>query len=77
MLVVTDSAGTEALNVCPEYLLLRRNYESALREEALYNVGGSASPGQAARYRSEASVVSAAAGERLMAHRNSCSVCSI
>jgi hypothetical protein len=64
------------VSACPEYQLLKRDYESALREEALYQSGGAASPTQAMRYVGEAKAASVAAGDHLMAHRNSCSVCS-
>lgn len=65
------------MNVCPEYQFLKWDFESALREEALYKVGGAASLTQAIRYQGKAKVVSVAAGDRLVVHRNSCPVCGI
>ena len=60
---------------CHQYQLLKREYESALRELELYECGGAASTQQAIRYEGEAIVVSAGAGDRLMAHCNGCPVC--
>jgi DNA-binding NtrC family response regulator len=61
--------------VCGEYQLLKREYESALREEALYACGGAASVQQAIRYKGEAKAISAAAWECLMAHTKGCPAC--
>jgi hypothetical protein len=60
---------------CREYQLLKQEYESALRETALYEGGGTASIQQAIRYEGEAKAVSAAAGACLMAHSKDCPVC--
>ena len=60
---------------CREYQLLKEEYESALRETALYEDGGAASMQQAIRYEGEAKAVSAAAGACLMAHSKDCPVC--
>jgi hypothetical protein len=42
------------LAACREYQLLKKEYESALREKALYEGGGAASIQQAIRYEGEA-----------------------
>jgi hypothetical protein len=60
---------------CREYRLLKQEYESALREQALYECGGAASMQQAIRNEGEAKAVSAAAGACLMAHGKDCPVC--
>jgi hypothetical protein len=60
---------------CREYQLLKEEYESALRERALYEGGGAASMQQAIRYEGEAKAVSAAAGACLLAHSKNCPVC--
>ena len=62
---------------CNQYQLLKREYESALREVELYERGGAASSQQTTRYEGEAKTVSDAAGGRLMAHREDCRVCKI
>jgi hypothetical protein len=62
---------------CRDYRLLKQEYESALRERALYECGGAASIQQAIRYEGEAKAVSAAAGNCLMAHSRACPVCKI
>lgn len=66
-----ESQGT----ACLEYQLLKQEYESALREKALYECGGGASIQQAIRYEGQAKAVSAAAGNCLMAHGKGCPVC--
>jgi hypothetical protein len=45
------------MNECDEFRLLKQEYESALREEALYEYGGAASLRQAIRYGSAAVAV--------------------
>jgi hypothetical protein len=60
---------------CREYQLLKEEYESALRERALYDCGGAASMQQAIRYEGEAKAVSAAVGASLSAHSKDCPVC--
>jgi hypothetical protein len=61
--------------VCHHYQLLKREYESALREGALYERGGAASMQQANQYEGETKAVSSAAGNRLAAHSEDCQVC--
>jgi hypothetical protein len=60
---------------CVKFRLLKHEYESALQEEALYEIGGAASLRQAIRYESEAIAASAQARDRLVAHYKSCLVC--
>jgi len=62
---------------CREYQSLKQEFESALRERALYECGGAASFQQAIQYEGEAKAVSAAAGYSLIAHRRGCPVCKI
>jgi hypothetical protein len=71
---VLGNPGSHA-TACIEYQLLKRGYESALRESALYECGGGASFQQAIRYQGEAKAVCVAAGKYLMAHNNGCPVC--
>jgi hypothetical protein len=71
---VLGNPGSQA-TACNEYQLLKRGYESALRETSLYECGGWASLQQAIRYEGEAKAVCAAAGKYLMAHNNGCPVC--
>jgi hypothetical protein len=71
---VTSNPESQA-TACREYKLLKEEYESALRETALYEGGGAASMQQAIRYEGEAKAVSAAAGACLMAHNKDCPVC--
>jgi hypothetical protein len=54
---------------------LQQEYESALREEALYEYGGGASVRQAIRYESAAITASAHARDRLISHYKGCPVC--
>jgi hypothetical protein len=60
---------------CDRFHLLKRVYESALREEALYQYGGGASIQQAIRYKSGASAESALARDRFIAHYRGCPNC--
>lgn len=60
---------------CHKFRLLKQGYESALREEALYEYGGAASLRQAIRYESEAIAASAHARDRLITHYKGCPVC--
>jgi hypothetical protein len=53
---------------CERFRGLKREYEGALREEALYEYGGAASLRQSVRYKSEAIAVSTLARNRLIAH---------
>ena len=62
---------------CAKFWLLKQEYESALREEALYEYGGAASIRQAVRYESAAIAVSALARDRLIAHYKSCPRCKL
>jgi hypothetical protein len=71
---VTSNPGSQP-KACHEYQLLKEEYESALRERALYEGGGAASMQQAIRYEGEAKAVSAAAGACLVAHSKDCPVC--
>lgn len=59
---------------CDKFRLLKQEYESALREEALYEIGGAASLRQATRYKSGAITVSAVARDRLIATTNAARV---
>jgi hypothetical protein len=63
------------VNVCHEIRLLKQNYESALREEALYQCGGAASLQQSLRYQGEATRVSAAARNSFAVHSETCPIC--
>lgn len=60
---------------CDKFRLLKREYESALREEALYEYGGAASVRQAIRYASAAIAASAHARDRFITHYKDCSSC--
>jgi hypothetical protein len=60
---------------CNKFRLLKQEYESALREEALYQHGGAASLGQAVRYESAAIAVSSLARDRLITHYKGCPSC--
>jgi hypothetical protein len=71
---VLSNPETQA-TACREYQLLKRGYESALRETALYECGGGASFQQVIRYEGEAKALCAAAGKYLMAHNDGCPVC--
>ncbi len=65
----------EPSGACDKFQLLKREYESALREEALYEYGGAASLRQAIQYESKAIAVSALARDRLITHYKNCSRC--
>jgi FixJ family two-component response regulator len=69
-----SNEGSRA-GACSEYQLLKRDYESALREEQLYDCGGAASAQQAIKYKSEAKAASVVAGERFAIHSRCCPVC--
>jgi hypothetical protein len=71
---VTGNPQSQAA-VCHEYQLLKQEYESALREKALYESAGTTSIQQAIRYEGEAKAVSDAAGACLMVHVKECPVC--
>jgi hypothetical protein len=71
---VHGNPGSEG-TACREYQLMKRGYESALRETALYECGGGASFQQAIRYKGEAKAVCATAANYLLAHNNACSAC--
>ena len=66
---------TAALTSCPEYQQLKRCYESALRESALYEAGGPASFQQARRFRKVAKTAAHHAGSCLNHHRELCQFC--
>ena len=61
--------------MCEEHQLLKRQYESALLEVALYERGGPAQIRQAVRYEVAARAVSIAARDSLFAHSESCPAC--
>jgi hypothetical protein len=63
------------MNDCDRFRLLKQEYESALREEALYEYGGAASLRQAIRYKTEAITASTHARDRLITHYKGCPVC--
>jgi hypothetical protein len=71
---VLGNPGSQA-TACREYQLLKQEYESALREKALYGCGGGASLQQAIRYEGEAKAVCASAGKYILAHNNGCPAC--
>jgi hypothetical protein len=60
---------------CDRFQLLKQEYESMLREEALYQYGGAASLRQAIQYESKAITASAQARDRLIAHYKGCPIC--
>jgi hypothetical protein len=60
---------------CDKFRLLKQQYESALREEALYQYGSAASLRQAIRYEPEAIAASAYARNRFIAHYKGCPNC--
>ena len=60
---------------CDQFRLLKQEYESVLREEALYEYGGAASLRQTVRFKSEAVAASALARDRLIAHHKGCPRC--
>ena len=62
---------------CDKFRLLKQEYESALREEALYDCGGAAWVQQAIRYKGKVKAVSSAARDCLMAHSKGCRVCEV
>jgi hypothetical protein len=61
---------------CDKFRLLKQEYESTLREEALYRYGGGASVRQAIRYESGAIDASAEARDRLITHYKVCPRCT-
>jgi hypothetical protein len=67
----------EMATTCDTFRLLKQEYESALREEALYEYGGAASLRQAIQFESGAIAASAHARDRLIAHYKRCSACEI
>ncbi len=60
---------------CATLRLLKRDYESALREEALYDHVGKAPFEHAIRHRSEAIAASALAKDRFVAYLKNCPIC--
>jgi len=60
---------------CDRFRLLKQDYESALREEALYQNGGAASLRQTIQYESTAIMASAHARDRLITHYKGCPIC--
>jgi DNA-binding response OmpR family regulator len=63
------------LTACHAYQLLKRGYESAMREVELYERGDAASMQQTNRHKGEARAQSAAASNYLAAHSENCPVC--
>ena len=63
------------LEACDKFRLLKQEYESALREEALCECGGAASFQQVTRYESAAMAVSALARDRFITHYKGCPRC--
>jgi hypothetical protein len=61
---------------CNKFRFLKQEYESALREEALYECGGAATLRQAIHYKNEAITASAHARDRLITHYKDCSSCT-
>jgi hypothetical protein len=60
---------------CAKFRLLKQEYESALREEALYEYGGAAPLRHAMRHKSQAIAVSTFARDRFVTHYKDCPVC--
>ncbi len=60
---------------CDRFRLLKQDYESALREEALYQNGSATSLRQAIQYESTAITASAQARDRFIAHYKGCPIC--
>jgi hypothetical protein len=60
---------------CDKFRLLKQEYESALREQALYEYGGAASPRQAIGHKSEAIDLSVLTRDRLITHYKECPTC--
>jgi hypothetical protein len=65
----------ESATSCAQFQLLKQAYESTLREEALYEIGGPASFQQAAQYKADATVASTNARDRFINHYKGCPVC--
>jgi hypothetical protein len=60
---------------CDRFQLLKQEYESALREEALYQYGGAASLQQVIRYEGKAIAASTHARDRFIGHYKACPRC--
>jgi hypothetical protein len=74
--VAPASASTEVLWLfAPTISFWNKDYESALREGALYKSGVRLRFGSQLDKKSEAKCISIDAGDHLMAHRYSCPVC--
>jgi hypothetical protein len=63
------------MNDCDKFRLLKQEYESALREEALYENGGAASIQQTIQYESGAIAESTQARDRFITHYKGCPRC--
>jgi hypothetical protein len=63
-------------DACGGFRLLKQEYESALREEALYEYEGTASIQQTIGYESAAIAASVLARDRLITHYKGCPVCT-
>jgi hypothetical protein len=61
---------------CDKFRLLKQEYESALREEALYQYEGGASVRQTIKYESGAIDASGQARDRLITHYKGCPKCN-
>ena len=60
---------------CAKFRLLKQEYESALREAALYEYGGAAPLRHAIRHKREAIAASMFARDRFVTHSKGCPVC--
>jgi hypothetical protein len=60
---------------CDKFRLLKREYESAFCEEALYEGGGAATLRQAIQYESDAIAASTLARDRFIANFKGCPRC--
>ena len=60
---------------CDKFRLLKQEYESALREEALSEIGDAGTLQQTIRYGAEAIAVSALARDCLITHYRGCPRC--
>jgi hypothetical protein len=69
------SGPEDQATACDQFRLLKHEYESALREEALYEFGGAASFRQATNYKSQAIADSVYARDRFIAHYKGCPSC--
>jgi hypothetical protein len=73
--MMNEAVRSGNLEACDKFRLLKREYESALREEALYECGGAATLRQAIQYESGAIAASTLARDRFIAHYKQCPRC--